>query len=443
MDYRATDNPEDVLANPADQRTDLVFIAISEPGQATTIEALLESLSYKPRIFLNEVDLIEAAQHRSPQYLLLDVDFEGIHSNGYQVAADFPQSSPRAKVIMLTDGETDMIHRLRAAKAGAAGILNFDTNASALWAFLDDESEFLESTPTVLVIDDSPTDALNTVRQLRKGGIEAEHITSPYEVITACERLRPDMLITDYYMPECTGDVLVRALRMDRGYASLPIIYLSSESNEDRQLNAMSNGADDFMTKPIDGEYLVRSVLNRVARARRTRLMSERDSMSGLLDHATCLDILRREMDVVKEQGGELSLALMDLDRFKQVNDEYGHQIGDQVIRSFSAFLKRNLRRTDSVARYGGEEFCIVLPGTTLEDAYMVLNRIRRLFAELPHINHEGKPFTVTFSAGVVAYDGISSDLMFHADEALYEAKQHGRNTIKTRTIHIPTSASL
>jgi len=230
---------------------------------------------------------------------------------------------------------------------------------------------------------------------------------------------------------------------MDRRFASLPIVYLSSETNKARQLDAMADGGDEFLTKPINPDYMARTIKNRVVRARKMRLLTERDSMSGLLNHAACLDKLRYELNSAEDRGHPLTLAILDLDHFKQVNDTHGHQIGDQVIRSFSAFIKRSLGEGAHIGRHGGEEFVILLPRTGMEAAYATLNRMRMLFSELPHRNEEGEAFKVTFSAGLASFDGVSRDLIYLAENALHDAKRSGRNIIRWAKIALPTSSAI
>lgn len=420
-----------------------VYIAASDQGKVGNIATLLGSMSYRFSLFEDEGSLIQASRKTQPSFLLIHDDFEGAQGNGYQVAADFVTAFPETVIVVLTAGKTDMLNRIRAAKSGASGLLTFDATAAELYAFLDDEYDFLNSAINVLIVDDSATDGFSTRRHLQKAGLGAEHIDSPYALLEACQRYQPDIIISDYWMPECEGADLVRALRMDRRYSAIPIIYLSSEKNKERQLTAMSRGADEFVTKPVDPAYLVRTIENRVLRARKLRLLSERDSMSGLLNHAACLEALRFEIDNAELYSSPPIAAVLDLDHFKQVNDTYGHLVGDQVIRSFSALLKRNLGENTVAGRHGGEEFLVLFRDTPMEEAFLRLDRLRRLFCTLEHRSIEGKAFTVSFSAGMVQHDGLTPDLIHYADNALYEAKREGRNRICRTRITIPTATSV
>lgn len=421
-------------------QNDTVYIAATDESSVEHIESLLDSLSYSVSFFKDEQSLVQTSVTNQPRFLLIDHNLEGVRDNGYQVAFDYANAHPETIIIALTSGPTDMLNRIRAAKSGASGLLTFEPTASELHSYLDDEFEFLNRQINVLIVDDSPTDGFSACRHLKKQGFNAEHIESPHEVLDACTRFLPDIIVSDFWMPECTGAELVKALRMDRRFSSLPIIYLSSEKDKTRQLDAMARGADEFLMKPVDPEYLGRTIENRVQRARKLRLLSERDSMSGLLNHAASLDALRFEMDTC---GGDLTLAVLDLDHFKQVNDNYGHHVGDQVIRSFSALLKRNLGKNAIAGRHGGEEFIVIFRDTPMEEAYLALDKLRRLFCTLEHRSVEGESFTVSFSAGVVEYDGISQDLIHYADSALYEAKREGRNRVARTKISLPTASAV
>jgi len=123
--------------------------------------------------------------------------------------------------------------------------------------------------------------------------------------------------------------------------------------------------------------------------------------------------------------------AMVDIDFFKKVNDNYGHPVGDKVISALSLFLKQRLRKTDSIGRYGGEEFAVILPDTKGEDALHVMNAIREVFSQLEHSAGDTE-FKVSFSCGVCSFTGDNADsIIEQADEALYEAKRQGRNNVQ------------
>jgi diguanylate cyclase (GGDEF)-like protein len=160
------------------------------------------------------------------------------------------------------------------------------------------------------------------------------------------------------------------------------------------------------------------------------RRVSRHDGLTGLLNHTA----VKAELDarlLSQPANGRLSVAMIDIDHFKSVNDTYGHPVGDQVIRSLAWLLKGRLRTTDVIGRYGGEEFLIAIPDADIDEAHEVLDWIRTSFGDLPHAHPDGL-FRATFSSGIASYPsyGHSVELIRAADEALLEAKRQGRNRV-------------
>jgi diguanylate cyclase (GGDEF)-like protein len=212
---------------------------------------------------------------------------------------------------------------------------------------------------------------------------------------------------------------------------SIPIVFLSAESDVGRQREAMSLGGDEFLHKPIEPEHLISAVRSRVIRYRALRALMVRDSLTGLLNHTSYKERLRAEVSRAKRQNKRLSVAIIDIDHFKNVNDTYGHPAGDRVIKNLSRLLKQRLRGADVIGRYGGEEFALALPDTPIEIAVNVINGLRVSFAAIEQ--HAGNAiFHNTFSAGVTQLPGLmeAEALIKAADVALYASKHSGRNQV-------------
>jgi len=242
---------------------------------------------------------------------------------------------------------------------------------------------------------------------------------------------KPELILMDVYMPVCSGLELARLIRQQEAYLGIPIVFLSSETNLEKQFTAMRMGGDDFLTKPIQEQHLVSSVAVRAERARLLNALMVQDSLTGLLKHTMIKEQLAQELSRAKREQSALSFAMIDIDKFKLVNDHYGHMMGDRVIKSLARLLKQRLRKSDRIGRYGGEEFAVVLPNCDPDSAAKLLNKIRADFSELRFL-HEGKEFSVTFSTGIAGFPAYENadELNQAADEALYEAKHQGRNRI-------------
>jgi diguanylate cyclase (GGDEF)-like protein len=220
-------------------------------------------------------------------------------------------------------------------------------------------------------------------------------------------------------------------MRQSRKLLSLPIVFLSAERNARRQFEARQLGGDDFIVKPVQLQQLVALVRMRAERAVALRSMMERDSLTGLFNHGRFKERLNHELERCRRSGVELSLVMIDLDKFKSINDTYGHVAGDRVIRAMAHTLTMGLRRIDIVGRLGGEEFGVLLLDTATCAAALVIDKPRARFSEIA-FESAGRSFSVTFSAGLSGRrdHGQMNSLLESADAALYAAKRAGRDRI-------------
>ncbi len=371
-----------------------------------------------------------AMAERHPAAIVMDIDFAG-EGCGLHLAEEVQNSlTQKLPLLFFSQEETDTPTRLAAVRAGGREFFTSILDASSLLERIETLTHVSQYDPyKVLIVDDSRAQATHTERVLNSAGILTLTITEPLQAMTALADFQPDLIILDMYMPACSGTELAKVIRHNDRYVSVPILYLSAEDDLDKQLDAMSEGGDDFLTKPIKPRHLIATVRNRAGRARNLRARMVRDSLTGLYNHTHTLQLLEDARSRAKRDGTPLSFAMIDIDFFKKVNDTYGHPMGDRVIKSLALFLKQRLRKTDHIGRYGGEEFAVVLPDTDGATALKVLDEIRQRFAE---ISYPAQPIDLscTFSCGIAElHEGVDSKtLSKRADEALYEAKHSGRN---------------
>ncbi|HZV61236.1 MAG TPA: diguanylate cyclase [Methylophilaceae bacterium] len=283
----------------------------------------------------------------------------------------------------------------------------------------------------VLVVEDSRVAVEVIQRTLEQQGIDTFAINDPGELLEALQSYQPDLILMDMYMPHFNGVEATRVLRQMPAYNSLPIVYVSGESEVSMQVEALRLGGDQFLGKPFNPVLLAAIVKTKIERFREIQRSTSLDGLTGLLNHTAAKSHLKHLAEHTPPDG-TLTVAMIDIDHFKSINDTYGHPVGDQVIRGLAWLLKGRLRSSDLIGRYGGEEFLIALPGVDIEQAKSVIDRIRKDFSTLPHAHPDGAVYA-TFSAGIAAYPTFNTaiSLTEGADNALLQAKRMGRNRVE------------
>lgn len=354
-------------------------------------------------------------------------------------AIDLCRAAPAGAAKVFVAGPTGFDQRRRCAEAGVDAVVAtpLDLRELAEWLEYFRDREAPEPA-RVLVVDDDRLAAEMVAALLWVCGIETEIVTDPTTVFEALDRIAFDLVLMDLSMPQIGGIELARMIRQSRRHLSVPIVFLSGEDDAETQMAARRFGGDDFISKRTDRNLLVRLVELRVERARVLRSLIERDGLTGLIDHSRFLERVGQELERGRRTGSNCTLAMVDIDNFKTVNDTWGHQAGDHVLRRLSSALTAWLRRTDVVGRYGGEEFGVLMLDTTPDQAVPVLDSFRQHFSRLDMVARDGA-FRVTFSAGIAGSTRASetASLVAAADAALYRAKAEGRD----RLVVAPASA--
>ncbi|MEE4081639.1 response regulator [Pseudomonas viridiflava] len=417
-----------------------VYVVLQDHERAERLAKQLEFFGLSALSLHSVSEFQTAMTQRHPAAIVMDVDFSG-PGQGLRLASQVQEGlEQKLPLLFFSLNETDTPTRLAAVRAGGQEFLTGALEASSLLEKIEILTCVAQYEPyKVLIIDDSRAQATHTERVLNAAGIVTRTLLDPIQAMGELAEFQPDLIILDMYMPGCTGTELAKVIRHNDRYVSVPIIYLSAEDDQDKQLDAMSEGGDDFLTKPIKPRHLITTVRNRAARARNLKARMVRDSLTGLYNHTHILQLLEDCSFRSRREGKPLCFAMLDIDHFKKVNDSHGHPMGDRVIKSLALFLKQRLRKTDFIGRYGGEEFAIVMPDTDIQSAHQVLEEIRHRFAEI-HYPAQPADLFCTFSAGVVSL-GLHDDslsLAAQADSALYRAKHAGRNQVHSALVDAP-----
>jgi len=409
-----------------------IFVVEDEHELAEELKVQLGYFGYDVSVFNTLADFRLALQHSSDIVVLMDVTFPDDPLEGVKLMNEIQRERDVPLPVVFLSAHDEFEARLEAARAGSIAYLNKPVNIGNLIDRLDVLTSPLTPQPyRVMIVDDSVALAAYHAAVLEQAGMVVKAINNPFNVIDSLLEFTPDLILIDLYMPECNGTDLAKVIRQLDAFVSIPIVFLSAESDLDKQLFAMGLGGDDFLTKPIQPQHLISSVTSRIRRSLMLRSFMVRDSLTGLLNHTAIKDLLYGEVAGAIRQKKPLSFAMVDIDHFKQVNDSYGHPVGDRVIKSLSRLLKQRLRTSDLVGRYGGEEFAVVLVDADMATAMKVLDTIRDDFSQLRHLADE-KEFAVTFSCGIadVSQFPDATKLSDAADKALYKAKHAGRNRV-------------
>lgn len=290
----------------------------------------------------------------------------------------------------------------------------------------------------ICVIEDDPTQRELLRRQLLRGQYTISLAENGIEGLRLIRLHHPRVVICDLMMPHVDGIELCRQVRADPCLEGTYFILITAHSSRENKHLALNVGADDFLTKPFDYDELAACVRNgmRVYRLQeRLRRAALTDGLTGLWNHSHMRSLLDQEFARARRYGGSLSLLMVDLDHFKAVNDTFGHETGNRVLKSTARHLTQAVRESDVVARYGGEEFAIVCPQTALDEAVTLAERIRAALPQRVAIS-DLPQLTVTCSIGVVSTADPAvktvNDLINRADQALYQAKRVGRDRVAT-----------
>ncbi len=299
----------------------------------------------------------------------------------------------------------------------------------------------------ILIVDDNAMIRSEIKAVLMKDGAFT-HFLEAADGLTAFKTIMdnpPDLVLCDLVMPGFDGLKFLGLKASRKELEQIPVIILTAEDDLDRKAEILERGASDYVTKPFHEKELLARVrihtklklLQDELREKNAQLedLSVTDALTGLANRRRLMTRLEEEVQRARRFRTPLSVVMIDIDHFKQVNDTHGHAMGDEVLRNIGALLKAGVRATDLAARYGGEELTLILPHTDAPGAFQVAEALRQKFAELEH-HLDGISLSKTASMGVATRDGqtevpSAEELLKHADEALYRAKQSGRNRVE------------
>ncbi len=323
--------------------------------------------------------------------------------------------------------------RIAAASVGATEFVTGPPDAESVVTAFSALSLAREAPRILVASDDQGPDSLD--QTLTREGFVVHRTAAARSLLETLERVRPDALVLRGLIAGYPVTALGRILRAEPRWRDLPVLaVLPGPVSEAQLCQTHESGIDDVLGTPLKEMELSARLRVRVERTRSFQEQSNRDLLTGLLTRRAFLEAIRARLAEAKRNKKHLSLCLCDIDKFKQINDNYGHSVGDDVLAAFGQVMNSSFRIEDLRARWGGEEFIVAFFGEWAESAREILSRATSQFAKINFEGAAGQPFNVTVSAGIATFpvDGNSVDeLVLIADQRLYEAKFAGRNRIR------------
>lgn len=433
------------------------------------LEAKLASEYYDVLTATSGQEALQKVATDNPDIVLLDVMMPGM--DGFEVCRRIKADPELAHtpVVMVT-ALTDTADRVKGLEAGADDFLSKPLNDIALMARVRslvrlkmtvDEWRVRETTATqlgvveetvsvmdepvekarVLIIEDQSFESDKFIEALAVDDDAVRVSVSGAEAMEMAAREAFDLLVVSLNLKNEDGLRLCSHLRSTEKTRSVPILMVAAEEDMQRVAHGLEIGAHDYILRPVDRNELLARVRTQIRRRRfQERLratyeislsMALTDSLTGLYNRRYFEVHLQKLLQNSTTSGKALGILMLDIDHFKQINDTYGHGVGDEILQVFARRVQDNLRSFDFVARLGGEEFVAILPDVTEDKAHFIAERLRRAVADVPFQCAGGQSVSVTTSIGGAIIESREEDtaaVLKRADDALYQAKDGGRN---------------
>lgn len=290
----------------------------------------------------------------------------------------------------------------------------------------------IENKPVILIVDDSPAN-IQALAQLLADDYRIKVATNGLRCLElASEETGPDLILLDIDMPDMTGYEVCTKLKANVDTENIPVIFITGKNSAEDEVYGFELGAIDYITKPFHPIIVEARVKTHVTIKRQSdalERMALRDQLTDLYNRHYLMDIAPKKMTEAKRHRIPLSVVVIDIDHFKDVNDQHGHDFGDAVLISFANLLENYCRKEDVVARFGGEEFVLVVDHCELDAC---VDKMELLCRDVRGLKPEGITVTASFGVTTMKDQDNSFDQLFNrADKAVYRAKADGRNCVR------------
>ncbi len=362
--------------------------------------------------------------------LFYDLDIKG--EDGFQAIDSIIsfQSCKNTKIILLANALTIELRKSAAQREVVIGLLAKPVEPNSFSQWVDIKLNPLENKPRFLVVDDDSHFLAGLTLALGREKMQVFSIQDPEKSLEAITDIRPHLIMLDIAMPGLNGLELLAMIKQAPQFCFIPVIIVTGSETYKHRLAAWKLGADDFVLKSQAVEMVPR-IRARLRDAVQKQNLTRIDALTGLSNRRLFEEEYEAMASTAQAQRWQVSIAIIDLDNFKRINDTYGHSTGDMVLREFGALLKSRFRSSDLVCRYGGEEFAMVLMAVDVSKATKLLKSVQETLQNKKFMAGE-KQFGISFSAGVASIlpGKTAKSALINADKALYKAKNSGKGKI-------------
>jgi two-component system cell cycle response regulator len=451
-------------------RQHTILIVDDDPLNRKLLDAQLSSDQYNTITAADGFAAMEKAKTENPDLILLDIMMPGL--DGYEVTErlkEDPETKDIPIILITALDETE--DKIKGLECGADEFLNKPVNTAELLARaksllrlklykdqlksrkqsqqifteakgIEEQSDERVNLPTILLVEDEEKDARLIQNYLQGDTYRLEFAKSGEEALSFVLRQKIDLILLDIILPGMDGFEVVSRLKDSEAAKNIQIVAITSLQDMQSKIKGIELGADDYLIKPVNKHELKARVsalvkkkayLDTLHDSYETAVHSAiTDKLTGLYNRAFFEHFLGLELKRADRQKVPVALIMMDIDDFKQCNDNFGHLVGDEILRELGTLIRGGVRELDLAARYGGEEFALVLPNTDKSGAFIVAERIRKAISEHAFLPDTILPTQkISVSMGISIYPleaATGKDLIKTADDLLYKAKDEGKN---------------
>lgn len=409
----------------------LLFLVMPASPQASALKDYLAKRGLQVELITSLTDAESRLHSGLPDLAAVDISLPDGSGFNLVRALRAREASPSIPVLLLGESRP-FLDKVEAIHCGADGFVPDPLDPATLlkkFKALLARRKVIAS--RILVVEDDPSQARYMEQVLSSAGYLVKVCKDPAQFETDLHAVHPQLVLMDILLPGVSGYDLMRFLRQEEGFATVPAIFITTEGQRRSQVQAAEAGGDDFLAKPVSPEDLLALVRSRLSRYRSIQDLMDHDELTGLLSHTPFLKEARLCLNRHSRRGVPYAMVLFQVDRMADQVMTYGPKVHDAVIRGIGKFLQRKVRQTDIMGRYGDQQLAVVLEHLAPLDALRLIRRLQQEFATIDHSLGQGQTIRGTFSAGVamVAPDVKTlKEWLDRAGSSLHEAFSHGGN---------------